>query len=111
MNKLADFLAKLDKLTINGVNRDKLTLTTEEGFTIQMKLEVSTVKMSIVYPIQVVIQVIKEGVRVSTWGCESNETNQEAIYWLYARGNKVRDLQYEDEDNKARDLKAEFDKL
>lgn len=111
MNNLTKYLEKLERLTVTGINRDKLTLTTEEGFTIQMKLEVNTIQMKNVYPIQVVIQVTKEGMRVSQWGCDSNESNQEAILWLYKKGMKAKDLEYDEEERRVRELKAEFDKI
>lgn len=111
MNSLTDFLVKLDRLTATGIDRSKLIITTEEGYTVKLNLEVSTVRMKTPYPIQVVIQVIKDGMRVSQWGCDSNESNQEAIFWLYKKGMRAKDLQYDEEERKVKELKVEFDKI
>jgi hypothetical protein len=111
MENLTQFIEKLDKLTFSTVDRDKLELTSEEGFTVKLMLEISTIRMKTSYPIQVVVRVIKEGVIVASWGCSTNDDNQEAIFWLYQKGNKLKDVQYEEHDNKVRDLKAEFKSL
>ena len=82
MENLTQFIEKLDKLTFSTVDRDKLELTSEEGFTVKLMLEISTIRVKASYPIQVVVRVIKEGVIVlmmtikkQFFGCIRKATN------------------------------------
>lgn len=104
-----NFIDGLNKL--NFVKYENKTFYTAEGFEISYELTLMDGYIRDNYPIQFTFYVRKEGVYVTRWGCESNESNVLAVTWVETTRYKIKDAEYKREDDAKEQALAEFNQL
>ena len=75
-----DFLSKLDKLDFVKYDYSD-TLTTADGITVSCTAELNSNGLKSM-PVQVIMYVRKDGIKVYHWGSMSNEDNKAMVDWF-----------------------------
>lgn len=87
VNSIQDLLTKLGKL--NFIKVDNKSLIADNGFEVSYSTKfLGDPPHRSDYPVQIVIQIRKEGKHVFTWGCEDNESNRLFVnFYIVAESN------------------------
>jgi hypothetical protein len=110
MDDFKEFLSKLTKLDFVTVDGNKLI--TKEGFQVSYVVELNNISSMIKkYPIQLVIRVTKNGKRVASWGCESNEQHSEFVLWFLTTKNNTIYKEYDLEKIEEEEAKKLFNTI
>lgn len=104
-----EFINGLDKLTF--VKYENKTFYTAEGFEISYELTLMDGYMRDNYPIQFTFYVRKEGLYIMRWGCESNECNAIAGFWVLITKRNIKDRDYQREVEAKNKALVEFSEL
>jgi hypothetical protein len=100
-----NFIARLEKFNYIRVV-DGNALISEEGYIVSHSFKMNTHMGDGDYPIQVVINIRKDGHHVQTWGCDSNEAN--GLYTNFFLSAKGRAYNFEHDAEKVqRELNEE----
>lgn len=103
------FVDGLNKMTF--IKREGNTFYTSEGFEVSYELVLLDSLIHKNYPIQFQFYIRKEGVFVTRWGCEDNESNAIASAWVIRTSSKIRNVEYELEGRAKAIALAEFKRL
>ena len=111
MNTIQEFTAKLDKINWSKYDWDKDSLLSEDGFRLfyTIKLNESYSKMFPTF--QVVIQLRYKDSHVMTWGCDSNESQDDFGKWFIKKKQNAINREYEVERTNETIAKAIFESL
>ncbi len=103
------FVNGLNKMTF--IKKEDNTFYTSEGFEVSYELVLLDGLIHKNYPIQFQFHIRKDGVFITRWGCEDNESNAIASAWVIRTSAKMRDLEYDLEDSAKDKALAEFKRL
>lgn len=103
------FVNGLNKMTF--IKKEDNTFYTSEGFEVSYELVLLDGLIHKNYPIQFQFHIRKDGVFITRWGCEDNESNAIASAWVLTTKWKIKDAEYKREDSAKAKALAEFNRL
>lgn len=111
MNTIQDFTAKLDKINWSKYDWDKESLLSDDGFRLFYTIKLSESYSKMFPTFQVVIQLRYKDSHVMTWGCDSNESQDDFGKWFIRKKADAIKKNYEDENFQTKIGKALFNNL
>lgn len=90
--EFVEFMNKIQSRMKWVESEKELSLTSSEGIELKLSLEVRASDPSL--PIQVIVRLFKNGVFLTSWGCESNYDNAYVLNWYGTIRKAIRELEY-----------------
>ena len=103
------FVNGLNKMTF--IKKEDNTFYTLEGFEVSYELVLLDGFIHKNYPIQFQFHIRKDGVFITRWGCEDNESNAIASAWVLRTESMIRQTEYVEIDSTRDKALAEFKRL
>lgn len=97
MNTIQEFIAKLDNINWSKYDWDKESLISDDGFRLFYTIKLSETHSRSFPMFQVVIQLRYKDSHVMTWGCDSNESQDDFGKWFLKKKSDAKNRAYESE--------------